>query len=392
MKDLSTIKRTIIRYISFYIYHLDVFFSSMKVLVIRILIHLISLYNSLAAPLHFTFQHDFLFLSMLSKERELFSLRSKLQPFLDFFLQNVYLQWDTISFSVNNGRYESQVNIIALVPLDGAIVGDDFLFDNNDWYISGNKEMSEKAKHESYSLDKYLNHYIYSTDNKINVNSYVNYDPNDEFRRNRNNNDNSIDHSLWYFQAPFKYLGNIGISYKGYLKFTLGSFSGNFSQINGRNVRTKKVLFFIVNVFGQLDRTLNSSYLKFLHDIYEIKIISSILSIPFVIPSQTLELALHFLGYFVINIMSYQIFMNSSIVFLHYFSQYLPHPQTNLLSYFCKYLSSFSSEFIALFVSSFVFLFSSFFFFSFFIFFNFSHFFFQFPLHVLILFPPFSCF
>ena len=206
---------------------------------------------------------------------------------------------------MNNGRYESQVNTIALVPLDGAIVGDDFLFDNNDWYISGNKEMSEKAKHESYSLDKYLNHYIYSTDNKINVNSYVNYDPNDEFKRNRNNNDNSIDHSLWYFQAPFKYLGNIGISYKGYLKFTLGSFSGNFSQINGRNVRTKKVLFFIVNVCGPLDRTLNSSYFKFLYDIYERKIISSILSIRFVMSSQILELVLYSLKYLVVNITSY---------------------------------------------------------------------------------------
>ena len=189
--------------------------------------------------------------------------------------------------------------------MDGAIVGDDFLFDNNDWYISGNKEISEKAKHQSYSLDKYLNHYIYSTDNKINVNSYSNYDQNDqndqndEFKRNRNNNDNSIDHSLWYFQAPFKYLGNIGISYKGYLKFTLGSFSGNFSQINGRNVRTKKVLFFIVNVCGPLDRTLNSSYFNFSHDIHihEIKIMSSILSIPFVISSRILEAALHFLKY-----------------------------------------------------------------------------------------------
>ena len=159
---------------------------------------------------------------------------------------------------MKNGRYESQVNTITVVPLDGAIVGDDFLFDNNDWYISGNKEISEKAKHQSYSLDKYLNHYIYSTDNKINVNSYSNYDQNDqndEFKRNRNNNDNSIDHSLWYFQAPSKYLGNLGISYKGYLKFTLGSFSGNFSQINGRNVRTKKVLLYVLKKYFFLSST-----------------------------------------------------------------------------------------------------------------------------------------
>ena len=181
-------------------------------------------------------------------ERTYYEVRLICWPSLDFYLWYLSLQWDEFTFSVNNGKHESQVNTITLVPLCGAIVGDDFLFDNNDWYISGNKETNEKSKHEYYSLDKYLNHYIYSTDNKININTDFNYDANDKVNRNSNSNsnnyDNNIDHSLWYFQAPLKYLGNLGMSYKGTLKFTLGSFSGNFSQTNGRDVRSKKVSFY----------------------------------------------------------------------------------------------------------------------------------------------------
>lgn len=42
----------------------------------------------------------------------------------------------------------------------------------------------------------------------------------------------SEDNSLWFFSAPSTFLGNQGISYGGKLQFTLGSFSGDFNNLN----------------------------------------------------------------------------------------------------------------------------------------------------------------
>jgi hypothetical protein len=69
--------------------------------------------------------------------------------------------------------------------------------------------------HEPYSRGPLLNHYILGADDKINVGMA-----------------GGKDESLWYFQAPSNYLGNLGISYGGNLKFTLAAFSGDFSSLN----------------------------------------------------------------------------------------------------------------------------------------------------------------
>jgi hypothetical protein len=42
--------------------------------------------------------------------------------------------------------------------------------------------------------------------------------------------------------APSKFLGNLGIAYGGSIQFTLSSFSGDFSKMNSREVRTVQCL------------------------------------------------------------------------------------------------------------------------------------------------------
>lgn len=103
---------------------------------------------------------------------------------------------------------------ITIVPASGALVGSNFLLSNEGWTIRGNK-LVQNATYEPYSRGALLNHYIYGTDDKINVDC-----------------PSCPDRSLWYFQAPISYLGNWGIAYGGSISFTLGAFSGDFTKIN----------------------------------------------------------------------------------------------------------------------------------------------------------------
>jgi hypothetical protein len=127
-------------------------------------------------------------------------------------------KWDTISFIVNNGQEDSYEGYVTIVPLSGAIVTSEFLLNSDDWTITGNKAVTN-AVYESYSRGNLLNHYIYGTDDKINTKS----------------SDNT-DNSLWFFEAPAKYLGNYGIAYGGNIKYTLGAFSGDFSKLNSKDM------------------------------------------------------------------------------------------------------------------------------------------------------------
>jgi hypothetical protein len=40
------------------------------------------------------------------------------------------------------------------------------------------------------------------------------------------------DKALWYFNAPSKMLGNLGIAYGGYISFTMSIFAGDMKQMN----------------------------------------------------------------------------------------------------------------------------------------------------------------
>eukprot|EP01034_Spumella_vulgaris_P026225 gene26225-32766_t len=84
---------------------------------------------------------------------------------------------------------------------------------------SGNKVNAAAAGFEPYTRGPLLNHYIIGLDELINI-----------------ERSGATDQSLWYFDAPSKFSGNLGIAYGGTLQFTLGAFSGDFSQLNGDSV------------------------------------------------------------------------------------------------------------------------------------------------------------
>ncbi len=154
-------------------------------------------------------------------------MKCLLLPQASYFISvSSLLQWDTIQFTVTTEKdfstgkkIVSYPGTVTLVPPSGALVGSNFLLDNNGWTISGNKQASSPASYEPYTRGVLLNHYVTGADDKINV-PYS----------------GAADQSLWYFEAPSKFLGNWGISYGGELQFTLGSFSGDFSSLNGKQV------------------------------------------------------------------------------------------------------------------------------------------------------------
>lgn len=123
-------------------------------------------------------------------------------------------KWDTFTFIVHNGLRKSLIATVTLVPPTGALVGSDFLLNGEDWNIYGNKAVSP-ATFEPYSRGSKLNRYVLSTEDKINVQKT-----------------GAPDMSLWYFNAPAKFMGNQGIAYGGQLNFTMAGFSGSFDGSN----------------------------------------------------------------------------------------------------------------------------------------------------------------
>ena len=126
--------------------------------------------------------------------------------------------WSTFSFAVIRDGQVSYEATVSLVAPSGVITSSEFLLGRDDWIITGNKIPGSEAMHESFSRGS-LNNYIYASDDKI-------YTP----------SSGSSDISLWYFEAPEKFLGNLGIAYGGVLQFTLGAFSGDFTKMNGMDV------------------------------------------------------------------------------------------------------------------------------------------------------------
>lgn len=122
---------------------------------------------------------------------------------------------------------------MTLVPPTGALVGSSFLLGNEEWTIEGNRALSTGVAFEPYSRGTLLNHYILGSDDKVNVQAA-----------------GGLDQSLWYFVAPSKFLGNVGIAYGGTIQFTLSSFSGDFSKLNSQEVLIDVLLLLILSLLG----------------------------------------------------------------------------------------------------------------------------------------------
>ena len=133
---------------------------------------------------------------------------------------------DRFSYTVNvhahaqaNNPQQANANegTVTIVDSSGTIVCSDFLLGPDGWTIIGNKASVSAPIYEPYSRNKLCNHYIYATDNHINVPT---------------NNPSQRDKALWYFNAPSKMLGNMGIAYGGYISFTISIFAGDMKQMN----------------------------------------------------------------------------------------------------------------------------------------------------------------
>jgi len=143
------------------------------------------------------------------KHRVLYS--SKYEKYSCSFLDKL----EQITFNSYNGHQYSYENNITIVDKYGTIICSDFLLDNDQWTIVGNKQMVELPKYEPYSRGEQLNHYIYASENKINTDKY-----------------GDSDKSLWFFNAPSKFLGNMRMVYGGYIRFTIGIFAGDITKLN----------------------------------------------------------------------------------------------------------------------------------------------------------------
>ena len=111
---------------------------------------------------------------------------------------------------------------ITIVDSSGTIVCSDFLLGPDGWTIVGNKERVSNPIYEPYSRNNFINHYIYGTDNHVHI-STTNPMRTPISQR---------DKALWYFNAPSKMLGNLGIAYGGYISFTMSIFAGDMKKMN----------------------------------------------------------------------------------------------------------------------------------------------------------------
>jgi hypothetical protein len=126
---------------------------------------------------------------------------------------------DSFSYKVQttNSPTISNEGTITIVDSSGTIVCSDFLLGPDGWTIIGNKARVSAPIYEPYSRNNFINHYIYATDNHVHISTtkHINRDK-----------------ALWYFNAPSKMLGNLGIAYGGYISFTMSIFAGDMKQMN----------------------------------------------------------------------------------------------------------------------------------------------------------------
>ena len=116
-----------------------------------------------------------------------------------------------------NAPQQAFEGTITTVDSSGTIVCSDFLLGPDDWTIIGNKERVSTPIYEPYSRNNFINHYIYATDNHNHVSTT---------KRSQR------DKALWYFNAPSKMLGNMGIAYGGYISFVMSIFAGDMKKMN----------------------------------------------------------------------------------------------------------------------------------------------------------------
>lgn len=105
---------------------------------------------------------------------------------------------------------------VTLVDEYGLLQKSTFLLTDENWKIIGNQEKTpQPVVHEPFNRGVGMSYYIYGSDNHLNIDKQ-----------------SDSDISLWYFQAPQKFLGDHSIAYGGKFSFDTTYFSGNFNKEN----------------------------------------------------------------------------------------------------------------------------------------------------------------
>lgn len=122
---------------------------------------------------------------------------------------------DAFSFRITDGKNTSFDGMVTIVDKSGAIVGSDFLSGDEGWTIIGNAGAVSAPQFEPFNRGKSFNYYIYAKDEIINHSKF-----------------GEQDKSLWYFNAPAKFLGNKGAAYGGHISFSIGLFAGDIASLS----------------------------------------------------------------------------------------------------------------------------------------------------------------
>ena len=122
---------------------------------------------------------------------------------------------DAFTFRITDGKNSSFDGTVTIVDKSCAIVGSDFLSGDEGWTIIGNAGAVSAPQFEPFNRGKSFNYYIYAKDEIINHSKF-----------------GEQDKSLWYFNAPAKFLGNKGAAYGGHISFSIGLFAGDIASLS----------------------------------------------------------------------------------------------------------------------------------------------------------------
>merc|ERR1712232_1460704 len=126
-------------------------------------------------------------------------------------------QWDMFKYYVHDGSTGSAEGYVQVVSSSLVQAGSNFNLGNDGWTIVNNGNKGVGVTHEQSSHGM-LNYFIYSTDDELDIDSFA-----------------GDDSTLWYFNAPLKYLGFQAFAYGGTLDFTIGAFSGDLDSASSLN-------------------------------------------------------------------------------------------------------------------------------------------------------------
>ncbi|CAM9299509.1 unnamed protein product [Ascophyllum nodosum] len=130
-------------------------------------------------------------------------------------------RWDSFTYTVSDGSASAKDGTVTLVSQGRMIVAEDFETGVGTWQVCQSGGTRCDAARYDASNRGLISFFISGTDSII------------------YSNDNGVDDTLWWFKAGTAFSGNLGIAYDGTLEFSLGAFSGTFSEenLNGEALR-----------------------------------------------------------------------------------------------------------------------------------------------------------